>query len=183
MEDSRGHRVEKMVVMEPSTLQWPEDRQTGSETGKEDRTSVRSDVLSCTESEGEKRGQANEKEGVGPMTQLEEEEEVPVENELPAKAAQVFSPAVTVLQSPSSPRESEAFWEMESEKSPFLGSQGVPQDYNHHGYRYDCIEDTPPTTCKYTIVFQLRAVTLSRWGSILSVVFSGGALIAVNQVH
>lgn len=152
--------MEKMVVMEPSTLQWPGDRQAGSETGKEDRTSLRSDVLSCTESEGEKRGQANEKEGVGPMTQLEE---VPVENELPAKAAQVFSPAVTVLHSPSSPRESEAFWEMESEKNPFLGSQGVPQDYNHHGYRYDCIEDTPPTTCKYTILFFSAPSCHSQW--------------------
>lgn len=74
-------------------------------------------------------------------------EEEPVENHLPEKAAQVFSPAVTVLHTPSLPRESEAFWEMGSEKSPFLGPRGEPQDYNHHGYQYEWTEDTPPATC------------------------------------
>lgn len=73
--------------------------------------------------------------------------EEPVENHLPEKAARVFSPAVTVLHSRSLPRESEAFREMESEKSPFLGPQGGPQDYNHHGYQYEWTEDTPPATC------------------------------------
>lgn len=152
--------VVRSAVMEPSTLQWPGDRQTGGQTGKGDRMSARSDIslreaVSWTESErelmaeGERREGAGEEEGVGLMTQLEEEEE-PVENHLPEKAAQVFSPAVTVLHSPSSPRESEAFWEMESEKSPFLGPRGVPQDYNHHGYPYEWTEDTPPATCKYT---------------------------------
>ncbi|XP_041799160.1 transmembrane protein 79 [Chelmon rostratus] len=149
--------VVRSAVMEPSTLQWPGDRQTGGQTGKGDRMSARSDIslreaVSWTESErelmaeGERREGAGEEEGVGLMTQLEEEEE-PVENHLPEKAAQVFSPAVTVLHSPSSPRESEAFWEMESEKSPFLGPRGVPQDYNHHGYPYEWTEDTPPATC------------------------------------
>lgn len=59
----------------------------------------------------------------------------------------MFSPAVTVLRSPSSPRESEAFWEVASEKSPFLSPRGVPQDYNQHGYQYEWTEDTPPATC------------------------------------
>lgn len=140
------------AVMEPSTLQWPTDGQTG----KDDGTSVKSGVslheaASWTESERELMSEG-ERRGAGLMTHLEKEEE-PVENQLPDKAAQVFSPAVTVLHSPSSPRESEAFWEMEAEKSPFLGPQGVPQDYNHHGYQYDWTEDTPPATCEYTVFF------------------------------
>ncbi|XP_076593716.1 transmembrane protein 79-like [Chaetodon auriga] len=154
--------VVRSIMTEPSTLQWPGDRQTGGQTGKDDRTSVRSDIslreaVSWTESErelmaeGERRGgeggEAGEEKGVGLMTHLEEEEEEPVENHLPEKAAQVFSPAVTVLHSPSSARESEAFWEMGSEKSPFLGPRGVPQDYNHHGHQYEWTEDTPPATC------------------------------------
>lgn len=184
MEDSGGTKtrqaeVVKSAMMEPSTLQWPGDRQTGGQTGgqagKDDRMSVRSDVslreaASWTESqrelmaEGERRGGgASEEEGPGLLTHQEEEEEEPVENQLPEKAAQVFSPAVTVLHSPSSPRESEAFWEMESEKSPFLGP-GVPQDYNHHGYQYDWAEETPPATCKYT---RLLLLCLSqRWAGL-----------------
>uniref|UniRef100_UPI0037E85D97 transmembrane protein 79 n=1 Tax=Semicossyphus pulcher TaxID=241346 RepID=UPI0037E85D97 len=150
------------AMMEPSTMQWPGDRQTGGQTGghtgKADRMSVRSDIslreaASWTESErelmveGERRGGGGEEEGAGLKTHLEEEEE-PTENHLPEKAAQVFSPAVTVLQSPSSPRESEAFWEMESEKSPFLSPRGVCQNYDQHGYQYEWTEDTPPATCR-----------------------------------
>ncbi|XP_065813657.1 transmembrane protein 79 isoform X2 [Labrus bergylta] len=143
---------------EPSTMPWPSDRQTG----KGDRQSVRSDTslheaASWTESErglmveGE-RGQGGgagggKQEGAEPRTHLKEEEE-PTENHLPQKAARVFSPAVTVLLSPSSPKESEVFWEMESEKSPFLAARGVPQDYNQHGYQYDWTEDKPPAACK-----------------------------------
>ncbi|KAM6995284.1 transmembrane protein 79 [Tautogolabrus adspersus] len=145
-------------------MQWPRDRQTGGQTGKGDRLSVRSDTslreaASWTESErelmvveGERRGGrggagGGKQEGAGPRTHLKEEEE-PTENQLPQKAAQVFSPAVTVLLSPSSPKESEAFWEMESEKSPFLAPRGVPHDYNQHGYQYDWTEDKPPAACK-----------------------------------
>nr|XP_046254575.1 transmembrane protein 79-like isoform X2 [Scatophagus argus] len=167
MEDSGGTKTspteaeDKMVksaMMEPSTLRWPGDRQTGGQTGKDDRMSVRSDIslreaASWTESErellveGERKGGVGEEEGAGLMTHLEEEEEKePVENHLPEKAAQVFSPAVTVLHSPSSPREDNAFWEIESEKSPFLGPRGVSQDYTHHGYQYEWGEDTPPAT-------------------------------------
>ena len=144
-----------------STLQWPGDGQvggqTGGQTGKDERVSVRSDIslretVSWTESErelmaeGERRGGgACDYDGAGLMTHLEAE---PIENHLPEKAAQVFSPAVTVLPLPSSPREGEAFWEMESEKSPFLSPRGAPQDYNQHGYQYEWTEDPPPATCK-----------------------------------
>ncbi|XP_069576385.1 transmembrane protein 79 [Brachyistius frenatus] len=151
------------------TLQWPGDRQTAGQiagqTGKGDRMSVRSDTShreasSWTESErelkaeGERRGGgADEDEGVGLnedgaglRTHLKEEEE-PGENHLPEKAAQVFSPAVTVQPSPSSPRDTEAFWENEPEKSSFLGSHGVPQDYNQHGHRYGWTEEVPASKC------------------------------------
>ncbi|KAM9309330.1 transmembrane protein 79 [Pholidichthys leucotaenia] len=135
------------AVTEASTLPWSADRQMG----KEDRRNERSapEASSWTESErelkaeGEKRGGgAKGEEKVG----LNEEEE-PGENRLPEKAAQVFSPAITVLRSPSSPRTSEAFWEVESEKSPFLGAQGVPQDYNHHGYLYEWKQEEPRAKC------------------------------------
>lgn len=147
------------AAMEPSTMPWPGDRQTGGQTGgqtgKGDRMSVRSDTslreaASWTESEREmmvegdrKRGGAKDEEEAEPPTHLEEEEEEPTENHLPEKAAQVFSPAVTVLPSPSSPRDSEAFWEMQSEKSPFLSPRGVPQDYDQHGYQYWTEEKRP----------------------------------------
>ncbi|XP_034534979.1 transmembrane protein 79 [Notolabrus celidotus] len=155
------------AAMEPSTLQWPGDRQTGGQTGKGDRQkggqtgkgdrmSVRSDAslreaASWTESEremmveGERKGGGKEEEA-GPKTYLQEEEST--ENHLPEKAAQVFSPAVTVLKSPPSQRESEAFWEMEPEKSPFLPPRGGPEDYNQHGYQYEWPEDTPPRPCR-----------------------------------
>ncbi|XP_044064521.1 transmembrane protein 79-like isoform X2 [Siniperca chuatsi] len=157
---TRQDEVLRSAMMEPRILQWPGDRQTGGLTGKGDRMSLRSDIslreaASWTESErelmaeGEKTGGggggAGEEEEAGLRTHLEEEE--PVENHLPEKAAQVFSPAVTVLQSPSSPRESEAFWEMKSENSPFLCPRGVPQDYNQHGYQYDWTEDRQPALC------------------------------------
>lgn len=142
----------RSAPMESSTLLWRGDRQTGGG----DRMSMRSDVsgheaASCTESEreltaeGQKKGRGGgEEEGAGLLIHLEAE---PVENHLPEKAAQVFSPTVTVLQSPSLPRDSEALWEMESEKSPFLGPRGVPQDYNQHGYQYEWTKDTTPALC------------------------------------
>ncbi|KAG7218829.1 hypothetical protein INR49_019671, partial [Caranx melampygus] len=152
--------VIRSSTLEPSTLPWPGDRQTGGQTGKGDRVSVRSsEAASWTESErellaeskGGVKGGADDAEGVelidkwvGLKTHLEED---PAENHLPEKAAQVFSPAVTVLPSPSSPRETEVFWEMESEKSPFLGPRVIPQDYNQHGYQFEWTENTPPARC------------------------------------
>ncbi|XP_068178978.1 transmembrane protein 79 [Antennarius striatus] len=157
---ANGDEMVKSVAMETSTLPWPRDRQTGGQTGgqtgRDDRLSVRSDTsareaVSWTESErelrseGEQRGGGAEEE-VGLMTRLEEEDEdMPGENRLPDKAAQVFRPAVTILCSPSSPQHSEAFWEVQSEKSPFLGPRGAPQDYNHQGFQYDWREDAHPS--------------------------------------
>lgn len=157
--------VVKSAVTEASTLQWPGDRQAGGQTGKGDRASVRSDgslreAASWTESERELMaererkggGGASEEDGPALGTHLEEELEELEENQLPEKAAQVFSPAVTVLPSPSSPRESEAFWELESERGPFLTS-GAPRDYNQHGYQYEWATERPPASCKYSFFF------------------------------
>jgi len=116
----------KAAMMEAAPLPWPEGRRPGR---------GRRSGASGTESAS----------GLGaePGTALGAE---PAENHL----AQVFSPAVTVLHSASSPRGSEAFWEMESEKSPFLGSQAL-QDYNQHGGQYEWAEHTPPRACKWTV--------------------------------
>ncbi|KAL6109904.1 tmem79 [Pungitius sinensis] len=120
----------RSALMEPDTLQWPGDRQTGK--GDRRRSASWTESERGPMAEGERRGEGEGAEPGG--------------NYLPEKAAQVFSPAVTVLHSPSPPTGSEAFWEMESEKSPFLGSV-VPQGYNQDGYRYEWTEDTPPHTC------------------------------------
>ncbi|XP_034466639.1 uncharacterized protein tmem79b isoform X2 [Hippoglossus hippoglossus] len=173
-------------MTESSTLQWPGDRQivgqTGGkmgegqtcgqngegQTGKGDRMSVRSsEQTSWTESErvlmadggkGEGMGSVGEWEGL--TTYLDKEVE-PTENHLPEKAAQVFSPAVTVLPSLSSPRQSEAFWDMESERSPFLGPRGASQDYNQHDCQYEWTKDTPPARCWLVLgVTRLRSGVL-----------------------
>ncbi|XP_067366556.1 transmembrane protein 79-like isoform X2 [Channa argus] len=143
------HELAGSTWMEPSTLQWPGEKQTGGQTAKGNRTSLRScEAASWTESERALtaeggRGAEVEGEVLGSSTHLEES----VENHLPEKAAQVFSPAVDALSSPSSQRQSEAMWEMQSEKSPFLSPRGLPQDFNQHDYQFDWTEGTPPTRC------------------------------------
>ncbi|XP_034029613.1 transmembrane protein 79-like [Thalassophryne amazonica] len=95
-------------MMEASTLQWPRLKENGG-----DQTSVRTDCASASWTEKELKA------GGG-----QEEEELKKQgehggNNLPEKAAKVFSPTATVLHSP--PSQSDAFWEVESEKSPFHG--------------------------------------------------------------
>uniref|UniRef100_A0A3P9PPR4 Transmembrane protein 79 n=1 Tax=Poecilia reticulata TaxID=8081 RepID=A0A3P9PPR4_POERE len=97
-------------------------RETGT-GGRTDGVITRSDASSWTESE---RGRKMERAGL-----IGEERCRLEENQLPEKAAQVFSPAVTVLPSPVASRDTEAFWEMESERSPFLSPR----------------QDPPPSTC------------------------------------
>ncbi|XP_027866965.1 transmembrane protein 79 [Xiphophorus couchianus] len=128
---------EPAAMLEPETLQWPEDRETGM-GGRTDGVIARSDASSWTESERGRRMERAELIGEG-RDHLEE-------NRLPEKAAQVFSPAVTVLPSLAASRDTEAFWEMESERSPFLKPRQV--DYNQHGYQFDLPEDMPPSTWK-----------------------------------
>ncbi|KAM6910430.1 transmembrane protein 79 [Xenentodon cancila] len=155
-----GNDLVKSVMLEPGSLQWTGDGQEVGQTGKGDRLSVRSDVSlreasSWTESElGLKRGRERQEggaaeEGAGLTVnggkQSPHLNEDAGKNHLPEKAAQVFSPAVTILASPSTPKHSEAFWELESEKSPFLDHRGT--DYNQHGYQYEWTQDMPPSRC------------------------------------
>ncbi|XP_039474910.1 transmembrane protein 79 isoform X2 [Oreochromis aureus] len=170
MEDSGGRKTRvgedeetvSSVVTEMSTLPWSADRQTGGRTGKADRMSVRSGVSlpeasSRTESERELKaeverrgGRAGLDEGVEPRedkARVHLLEEEPRENLLPEKAAQVFRPAMTALHSPSSLRESGPLWEMESEKSPFLGPRGVPEDYNQHYYLHEDLRSNKRGQC------------------------------------
>lgn len=147
---------------ESSTLQWPGDLQTGARTARDDRTSMRSDVVSVTESErealvnSEKRSEGGANDKTTLETHPEKKEEEPVENQLPEKAAQVFTPAVTVLRpSPSSPRENPELWEMESQKSPLLVPQGMPHNYNQQEYQFECDEATLPSTCTCTVLICL----------------------------
>lgn len=164
----REDEVVGSARMESCILQWSKDGETdgpmGRQTGKGDRMSLTSgEAASCTESDrglmaegGETGGGADEKigaelgnDGEGPNIHLED----PVVNHLPEKAAEVFSPAMNVFPSPATCRDSEALWEMHSEKSPFLGPRGLTQDYNQDSYPYDWTEDTPRGKCKYTSLF------------------------------
>lgn len=162
MEDGEGtimHQPEEdketmSTKMDQRTLQHPGDTKTGGQVMKGDRGSVRSDlshpeVSSWTESEpGLKTGWQVNGGGAGPpgeaIEHLKKEAGPDGGNYLPEKAAQVFGPAAAVL--PSSPKQAEAFWDMESERSPFLG----PQTPNLQGSQVHWMEDTPPARCKCT---------------------------------
>lgn len=118
--------------------------QTDRQTGKSDRVSVKSGEASWTESEKELMAEEG-----GGLTVKGAGRDEPVENHLPEKAAQVFSPAVKVVTSPSSRRGSEAFWETQSEKGSFLGRQDPSKDYNQHGIQYNWTKGPPPAKCEY----------------------------------
>ncbi|KAG7469482.1 hypothetical protein MATL_G00129490 [Megalops atlanticus] len=67
-------------------------------------------------------------------------------NSMPEKAAQVFSPRITILNSSSkheSHGESVPLWEGHTEKSPFLGPHGTPPD----GYYHEWPVETPKCAC------------------------------------
>lgn len=90
-------------------------------------------------------------------------------NSLPEKAAQVFNPAVTILRSsslPASPRESEAFWDEETEKSPFLGPHTPPPD----GYYHDWPVEGHSSKCKESLTVNNKYVCVSS----RTVVLNGG---------
>lgn len=105
--------------------------------GKADRTSALSEASLQASSWTESERELKAGEGAGLPPHLEEEEE-PGGNFLPEKAAQVFSPALTALPSPTHP---EAVWE--GERTPFLDAQ----DYSQHGYQGEWPDDTKPELC------------------------------------
>lgn len=165
MMDDRGRGEtnpgeEKVVTSSRACTPQRADRRADGLRGKGDRKSIRSDTSiheasSCTESERAlgADGKARQErpglpgEGMPLKTYLQKEENLG-ENRLPEKAAQVFSPAVTVPPSHSAPKDEVACWEIESEKSPFLNYTGV--DYDQHGFQYEWTETRAPTKCKYT---------------------------------
>ncbi|XP_028984033.1 transmembrane protein 79 isoform X5 [Betta splendens] len=120
----------------------PTDREPRGQTGKAHGMSVRSsEAASCTESDRElieERG--------GPTTHPEEPVEEPVENQLPDKAAQVFSPAGNHF-SPSPREENQLLWDPQPEQTPFLAPAGLPQLYSPRGLQEEWAEDRPPASC------------------------------------
>lgn len=104
--------------------------------------------------------------GGGPSPHLEQ----PVANHLPEKAAQVFSPAGNHFPPPH--KENEVLWEMQSERSPFLGPRGL-QVYGQPGFQDEWPEDRPPRRCKFSRLCSplgsglSSAVSLCRWAGLL----------------
>ncbi|XP_016131242.1 transmembrane protein 79-like isoform X3 [Sinocyclocheilus grahami] len=166
-----GEEEEEMIKsanMEPSTLQWPENKpepQILPVKGGES-TSVKSDCIcrggvSRTESEREEFGLREKKTGEGwrrmeagkesvSDTELKnrvkstcseiEGEEV---NIMPQNAARVFSPSITILRS-TSQQEAADHWrdENEEERSPFLGTHGTPLEEYYNDWPI-----TPKSRC------------------------------------
>lgn len=157
MEDKGGG--EKVVTPARACSPQYVDRRGSALRGKGDRKSIRSDASiheasSCTESERALRERAGLPGEGGPL-----KEESVGENRLPEKAAQVFSPAVTVLPSHAAPKDDAASWEMESEKSPFLNYTGG--GYDQHAFQYEWTERRAPTRRKYPF-FILLVVSVCR---------------------
>ncbi|KAJ8335152.1 hypothetical protein SKAU_G00407910 [Synaphobranchus kaupii] len=180
--------------LEPSTLQWPGDKETrkegergvvatekedaGKERGKgrvESVSSLRRGQGSRTESELGGRGskmeggwtevekakeaEANDKMALdGLMT----EEDRDTANWMPEKAAQVFSPNVTILR-PSmkykDPGYSAAFRADGTEKNPLLSPQGTPLDAYYHDWSTD--SNTSKCSCTGRDVLKLGASVLA----------------------
>ncbi|KAM3873564.1 uncharacterized protein ACN63O_002614 [Diretmus argenteus] len=154
IEPNRGmeEEEENMVTsasLEASTLLWPRDRQTdrqedrqlenqsdGGEDRKRDeaegeRRSVRSAAESRTESERQLMEGGDKRTSRG-----EEEKEAGGGGD---ESSPLVSPAAAVLHSVL-PKDSDAFWDLESVESPFLCPHGGrhPEDYNYqHDYQHD----------------------------------------------
>lgn len=142
----------KSANMEPSTLQWPENKPEPQilpvKDGESTRTSVKSDCisggLSRTESEREEFGlREKEKTGEGwrwmetgkenvSDTELRNrvkstcsEIEVEEMNIMPENSARVFNTNITILHSTSQQEVADHWRDEAGERSPFLGSHGT----------------------------------------------------------
>lgn len=142
----------KSANMEPSTLQWPENKPEPQTLPVKDgeSTSVKSDCISLrggvsrTESEREEFGLREEKKtgegwrrmGTGKESVSDTElrnrvkrtfSEIEVEdaNIMPENAARVFSPSITILRSTSQQEAADQWREEVEERSPFLGTHGT----------------------------------------------------------
>ncbi|XP_016144714.1 transmembrane protein 79-like isoform X3 [Sinocyclocheilus grahami] len=133
----------KSASMEPSTLQWPENKPEPQilPVKDEESTSVKSDCISLrcgvsrTESEREEFGLKEMEAGKESVSDPELRNrvkstcsEIEVVNIMPENAARVFSPSITILRS-TSEQEAADDWR-EEERSPFMGTHGTPlEDY------------------------------------------------------
>ncbi|XP_058602112.1 transmembrane protein 79 isoform X1 [Onychostoma macrolepis] len=149
----------KSANMEPSTLQWRENKPEPQilPVKDEESTSVKSDCISrwggVSRTESEEFGlREKEKTGEGwrrmetgkesvSDTELRNrvkssclEIEVEEVNIMPENAARVFSPSITILHTDEEEEE-------EKERSPFLGTHGAPLDY------YNDWPITPKSRC------------------------------------
>ncbi|XP_077071251.1 transmembrane protein 79 [Siphateles boraxobius] len=165
----------KSANMEPSTLQWPENKpgpqilpvQNG------ESVSVRSDCISLrggvsrTESEREEFGMGEKRKTGEEWREMEREKEsisdfelrnrvkstcseIEVEemNMMPENAARVFSPSVTILRSTSQQEAADRWRDAEEERCAFLGTHethGTPME----GYYHDWPVATKSSCCNF----------------------------------
>ncbi|KAK7147227.1 hypothetical protein R3I94_009921 [Phoxinus phoxinus] len=159
----------KSANMEPSTLQWPENKpgpqilsvQDGeSVSARSDCNSLRGGV-SRTESEreefgmGVKRKTGEEWTGKESISDFELRNgvkstcsEIEEMNMMPENAARVFSPSITILRSTSQQEAADSWRDAEDERSVFLGTHetyGTPID----GYYHDRPVTTKSGCCKF----------------------------------
>ncbi|XP_016363394.1 transmembrane protein 79 isoform X3 [Sinocyclocheilus anshuiensis] len=159
----------KSANMEPSTLQWPENKPEPQILPVKDgeSTSVKSDCISIqggvsrTECEREEYGlREKEKTGEGwrrmeagkesvSDTELRNrvkstcsEIEVEEVNIMPENAARVFSPSITILLSTSQLEAADHWRDEEEERSPFLETHGTPLEEYYNDWPI-----TPKSRC------------------------------------
>ncbi|XP_026083238.1 transmembrane protein 79-like [Carassius auratus] len=142
-EEENKEEMIKSASMEPSTLQWPENKaepQIQMPVKVGESTSVKSDCISLhggvsrTESEREEFllkemdtgkesfSHSELKNGVKSTGSEIEVEEV---NMMPENAARVFSPSISILRSTSKQEAADHLRDDEEEKSPFMGTHGT----------------------------------------------------------
>lgn len=151
-EEEEEEEMIKSANMEPSTLQWPENKPEPQILPVKDgeSTSLKSDCISqsggvsWTESEREefglrekeKTGEGWRRMGTGKESVSDTElrnrvkstcSEIVVEevNIMPENAARVFSPSITILRSTSQQEAADQWRDEEEERSPFLGTHGT----------------------------------------------------------
>uniref|UniRef100_A0A8C0YHT8 Transmembrane protein 79b n=1 Tax=Cyprinus carpio carpio TaxID=630221 RepID=A0A8C0YHT8_CYPCA len=142
----------KSASMEPSTLQWPENKPEPQIMPVKDgeSTSVKSDCISLqggvsqTESQREEfllkgmdagKGSVSDSELRNGVKSTCSEIEVEEVNIMPENAARVFSPNISILHSTSKQEAADHWRDDEEETSPFMGTNGTHgtplEDYYH----------------------------------------------------
>uniref|UniRef100_A0A8C1Y4S2 Transmembrane protein 79b n=1 Tax=Cyprinus carpio TaxID=7962 RepID=A0A8C1Y4S2_CYPCA len=156
----------KSASMEPSTLQWPENKPEPQILPVKDgeSTSVKSDCISLqggvsqTESQREEfllkgidagKGSVSDSELRNGVKSTCSEIEVEEVNIMPENAARVFSPNISILHSTSKQEAADHWRDDEEETSPFMGTHGT---HGTHGtpledYYHDCSVTSKSRCC------------------------------------